>query len=49
MSGSKLFSWIFPIIVLITLIAVVWLGILQYRSNTGEEVINTKVMSGFIE
>jgi hypothetical protein len=48
MYGSKT-GWIFPIIVLITLIAIIWIGISQCKTNENLVAINYRVISIFVE
>jgi hypothetical protein len=45
MYGSK--GWIFPVIVLITLIAIIWIGISQCKTNENVAAINDNAIYQF--
>ncbi len=49
MNSSKIVTLLVPVIVAITLIAVIWLGVTQKKSSLEEDVLNNSVITGSVE
>ena len=49
MNSSKIVTLLVPVIVAITLIAVIWLGVAQKNSSLEEDVLNNSVITGSVE